>query len=253
MFTDNEKVNGVPNEELLHVIIMGIWGHDVARRLVDEGKSVDILYQDAFKKLGLKKEDLESYDNTDLHGFNERSTRPWRYVNGPFKDDIPYQEQRQGHNPRGLEMGRKMSQGLGKATRTPIDIRRKPMVPHYELQQRRPRRPAGGKNTPRARKVRSFLFRWARKDRRCLSSALPLTESWHPSIWTTTRPGKSRSGPTCSKFLQIMFFRLVLNCHSLFTLGWFHGYLFHTIIASSRKIPNKNNFAIALNIGKVWG
>lgn len=155
----------------------------------------------------------------------------------------------------GLKWAEKMSQGLGKATRTPIDIRRKPVVPHYELQQRRPRRPAGGKNTPRARKDRSCLFCWARKDRRCLSSTLPLTESWHPSIWTTTRPGKSRSGPTCSKFfqiyelLQIMFFRLLLNCHSLFTLGWFHDYLFHAIIASSRKIPNKNNFAIDLNIG----
>jgi hypothetical protein len=30
--------------------------------------------------LGLRKEDLEYYDGTDLHGFNEISTRPWGYV-----------------------------------------------------------------------------------------------------------------------------------------------------------------------------
>lgn len=59
---------------------MGIRDHDIARCLVDEGSSVDILYQDAFEKLGLRIEDLKPYEGTNLHGFNETSTRPWGYI-----------------------------------------------------------------------------------------------------------------------------------------------------------------------------
>lgn len=55
---------------------MGVHGHNVARCLVDEGSSVDILYQEAFEKLCMRKEDLESYNGTELHGFNERSAHP---------------------------------------------------------------------------------------------------------------------------------------------------------------------------------
>lgn len=79
-FADSEKIDGVPNEELPLVVIVGIHGHDIARCLVDEGNSLDNLYQDAFDKLGMRKEDLKSYEDTDLHCFNKTSTRPWRYV-----------------------------------------------------------------------------------------------------------------------------------------------------------------------------
>ena len=79
-FTDNEKVNEIPNKELPLVIVMDIRGHDVARCLLDEGSFIEILYQDAFEKLGLKNEDLEPYDDTDLHGFNETSTLRRGYV-----------------------------------------------------------------------------------------------------------------------------------------------------------------------------
>ena len=47
---------------------------------MDEGSSVDIMYQDAFEKLGLKKRDLKPYGGTNLHGFNEMSTRPRGYI-----------------------------------------------------------------------------------------------------------------------------------------------------------------------------
>jgi len=79
-FINNQKVNGVSNGELLLVIVMAIRDHDVARCLVDEGSSVDILYQDALKKLGLRREDLKPYNGTDLHGFHKTSTCPWGYV-----------------------------------------------------------------------------------------------------------------------------------------------------------------------------
>lgn len=79
-FTDNEKIDGFPNEDLPLVFITGIHDHDLAKCLVDEGSSVTILYQDSFEKLGLRKEDLESYDDTELHGFNETRTHPLGYV-----------------------------------------------------------------------------------------------------------------------------------------------------------------------------
>lgn len=79
-FTDNEKVNGVSNEELPLVIVVAIQDHGIARCLVNEGSSVNILYQDAFEKLGLKEENLKPYEDTDLHSFNKTSTRPWGYV-----------------------------------------------------------------------------------------------------------------------------------------------------------------------------
>jgi hypothetical protein len=61
------------------VVIMAIRDHEVARCLVDERSSVNILYQGAFEKLGLKRKDLKPYDDIDLYGFNEMSTRPWGY------------------------------------------------------------------------------------------------------------------------------------------------------------------------------
>jgi len=75
-FTNKEKVNGGSNKIFSLVIIIGIHGNDVARCIIDEGNLMDILYQDAFEKLGLKKVDLKSYDGTGLQGFNETSTHP---------------------------------------------------------------------------------------------------------------------------------------------------------------------------------
>jgi hypothetical protein len=57
-FTDNEKVNGVSNEDLPLVIVVAIRDHNIARCLVDEGSSIDIMYQDAFEKLGMKSGDI---------------------------------------------------------------------------------------------------------------------------------------------------------------------------------------------------
>lgn len=47
---------------------MGIRDHDIARCLVDEESSIDILYQDAFEKLGLRIEESKPYEGTNLYG-----------------------------------------------------------------------------------------------------------------------------------------------------------------------------------------
>ncbi|MCI07920.1 hypothetical protein A2U01_0028990, partial [Trifolium medium] len=54
--------------------------HDVSRILVDEGSSYDIIYEELFTKLGLKKENLAPYHNTYLQGFIGAITRPWGFV-----------------------------------------------------------------------------------------------------------------------------------------------------------------------------
>ncbi|MCI04679.1 hypothetical protein A2U01_0025726, partial [Trifolium medium] len=49
---------------------------DVSRILIDQGSSCDVMYQELFEKLGLKKEDLCQYEGTDLQGFNGFTIRP---------------------------------------------------------------------------------------------------------------------------------------------------------------------------------
>jgi len=61
-FTDDEKVNRMLNK--IFPLIVGTSNHNLARCLIDEGSFVDIMYEDAFEKPGLRKEDLKSYDGT---------------------------------------------------------------------------------------------------------------------------------------------------------------------------------------------
>ncbi|MCI47758.1 hypothetical protein A2U01_0069000, partial [Trifolium medium] len=42
------------------------------------------MYQELFEKLGLKREDLISYEGTDLQGFNVSTIRPWGLINLPI-------------------------------------------------------------------------------------------------------------------------------------------------------------------------
>jgi len=67
-------MNRGSNEIFPLVIITWIRGHDVARCLIDKGSFVNMLYQDAFEKLGLKKAYLQPYDGSELQGFNKAST-----------------------------------------------------------------------------------------------------------------------------------------------------------------------------------
>ncbi|MCI75052.1 hypothetical protein A2U01_0096319, partial [Trifolium medium] len=57
--------------------------HDVSRILIEQGSSCDVMYQELFEKLWLKREDLSSYEGTDLQGFNVSTIRPWGLINLP--------------------------------------------------------------------------------------------------------------------------------------------------------------------------
>jgi hypothetical protein len=73
-FEDREMVDGVPNKEFRLLIIATIAGHDVARVLVDEGSSCDIMYDKLFHNLNLNTESLQPYNGGPLTGFDESPT-----------------------------------------------------------------------------------------------------------------------------------------------------------------------------------
>ena len=57
------------------MVTLQITGFDVKRVMVDQGSGVEIMYPDLFRGLGLKLEDLSSY-NVPLVGFNGKVTVP---------------------------------------------------------------------------------------------------------------------------------------------------------------------------------
>jgi hypothetical protein len=87
-FTDDEMLNNKPNEMFPLIIMATLDNFDVSRILVDEGSSCDIMYQDLFEKMGLKKESLAPYEGSDLQGFNGAITTPWGLLTLPitFRD-----------------------------------------------------------------------------------------------------------------------------------------------------------------------
>lgn len=44
------------------------------------GNSCEIIYLKLFEKMGLKKENLWSYEGLNLEAFNDSTTRLWRYI-----------------------------------------------------------------------------------------------------------------------------------------------------------------------------
>ncbi|MCI06415.1 hypothetical protein A2U01_0027474, partial [Trifolium medium] len=79
-FSDDEYVGGTPNEIFLVIIMATMVNHNVSKVLIDEGSSCDIMYEELFTKLGLKRNNLTPYTETDLQGFNGSTTRPWGFM-----------------------------------------------------------------------------------------------------------------------------------------------------------------------------
>ncbi|MCH98019.1 hypothetical protein A2U01_0019018, partial [Trifolium medium] len=82
-FNDDEYPGGTPNEIFPLIVIATMAHHDVSRILIDQGSSCDVMYQELFEKFGLKKEDLCTYEGTDLQGFNRSTICPWGLINLP--------------------------------------------------------------------------------------------------------------------------------------------------------------------------
>ncbi|MCI09265.1 hypothetical protein A2U01_0030349, partial [Trifolium medium] len=83
-FNDDEYLGDNPNEIFPLIIIATMACHDVSSVLIDQGSSCNVMYQELFERLGLKKKNLHSYEGTDLQGFNGSIIRPWGFINLPF-------------------------------------------------------------------------------------------------------------------------------------------------------------------------
>ncbi|XP_050248354.1 uncharacterized protein LOC126695580 [Quercus robur] len=72
-----------PHDDAL-VVTLRIGGYDVRRVMVDQGSAVDIMYPDLYKGLGLKPEDLTTY-NSPLVSFEGRMVVPKGLIRLPVQ------------------------------------------------------------------------------------------------------------------------------------------------------------------------
>ena len=83
-FSDEDKVGTIqPHDDTL-VVTLRIGGYDVKRVMVDQGSAVDIMYPDLYKGLGLKPEDLTTY-NSPLVSFEGRMVVPKGLIRLPVQ------------------------------------------------------------------------------------------------------------------------------------------------------------------------
>ena len=74
-FSDANKQGTIqPHDDAL-VVTLRICGYDVKRVMVDQGSAAEIMYPNLFKELGLKFEDLRSY-NSPLVSFEGKMVVP---------------------------------------------------------------------------------------------------------------------------------------------------------------------------------
>ena len=74
-FSDADKLGTIqPHDDAL-VVTLRIGGYDVKRVMVNQGSAVEIMYPDLYKGLGLKPEDLTTY-NSPLVSFEGKMVVP---------------------------------------------------------------------------------------------------------------------------------------------------------------------------------
>ena len=83
-FSDEDMVGTIqPHDDAL-VVTLRIGGYDVRRVMVDQGSAMDIMYPDLYKGLGLKPEDLTTY-NSPLVSFEGRMVAPKGLIRLPVQ------------------------------------------------------------------------------------------------------------------------------------------------------------------------
>ena len=83
-FSDEDMVGTIqPHEDAL-VVTLRIGGYDVKRVMVDQGSAVDVMYPNLYKGLGLKSEDLTTY-NSPLVSFEGRMVAPKGLIRLPVQ------------------------------------------------------------------------------------------------------------------------------------------------------------------------
>ena len=83
-FSDADKQGTIqPHDDAL-VVTLRIGGYDVKRVMVDQGSAAEIMYPDLFKGLGLKPEDLTTY-NSPLVSFEGKMVVPKGQIRLPVQ------------------------------------------------------------------------------------------------------------------------------------------------------------------------
>ncbi|XP_030964485.1 uncharacterized protein LOC115985713 [Quercus lobata] len=83
-FSNEDKIGTIqPHDDAL-VVTLRIGGYDVKRVLVDQGSTVEVMYPDLYKGLGLKPEDLTTY-NSPLISFKGKTVIPKGQIRLPIQ------------------------------------------------------------------------------------------------------------------------------------------------------------------------
>ena len=75
-----ELPGGAPNSVIPLLIRAKMANFDVHRILVDEGSSIDVMYNQLFRTLQLDDSHLSPYVGSYLQGFDGSTSKPWGYV-----------------------------------------------------------------------------------------------------------------------------------------------------------------------------
>ena len=83
-FSDEDKIRTIqPHNDAL-VVTLRMGGYDVKRVLVDQGSTIEVMYPDLYKGLGLKPEDLTTY-NSLLISFKGKTVIPKGQIRLPIQ------------------------------------------------------------------------------------------------------------------------------------------------------------------------
>ena len=74
-FSDEDKIGTIQPYDDALVVTLRIRGYDIKKVLVDQGSAVEVMYPDLYKGLGLKAEDLITY-NSPLISFEGKTIIP---------------------------------------------------------------------------------------------------------------------------------------------------------------------------------
>ena len=83
-FSDEDMIGTIQLHDDALVVTLRISGYDVRRVMVDQGSAVDVMYPDLYKGLGLKPENLTTY-NSPLVSFERRLVTPKGLIRLPVQ------------------------------------------------------------------------------------------------------------------------------------------------------------------------
>ena len=120
-FSDADKLGTIQPHDDARVVTLKIGGYDVKRVMVDQGSAAEIMYHDLYKGLGIKPEDLTTY-NSPLVSFKSKMVAPKGQIRLPVQAGTDVVEVDfivvDAFSPYTAIMGRPWLQSLGAVSST---------------------------------------------------------------------------------------------------------------------------------------